>query len=55
MAITTNGTVKAWRDNGYRQLGDGSNNNQHTAVTVLNGLAAAKGIAAGGGFSSFAI
>ena len=51
LALKTSGTVWAWGDNRYGQLGDGSGTNHSTAVQVTNltGIAA---IAAGGQFSA---
>lgn len=46
----TTGTVRAWGDNQYGQLGNGTNTNSNTPVKVKN-LAGVKALAGGQGHS----
>ncbi|HZH78690.1 MAG TPA: RCC1 repeat-containing protein, partial [Archangium sp.] len=50
LAVRPDGTVWAWGNNTYGQLGDGTNTRRHTPVRV-NGLSGVVAVAAGGGHS----
>ncbi len=50
LALLRNSTVKAWGRNAFGELGDGTNTNRHTPVTVT-GLTGVRAIAAGDGHS----
>ncbi|MEX2237777.1 MAG: hypothetical protein WEB00_09610 [Dehalococcoidia bacterium] len=51
LALLDDGTVRAWGNDGFGQLGDGGTNTNQPSPVTVSGLATVTAIAAGSGFS----